>query len=109
MPRSRRRTGSPCTANDSWFGAAKTATVVTIELAQERRTLLLDRAITAVVDQNAEFEVRTAAQSSWRAFSVARRSRRHDAHARPDLYASERVIQAQVRPWVCRVPLRAPS
>ena len=92
------RTGSSCTSNDSWFGAAKTVTVVTIELAQERRTLLLDRAIAAVIDQNAEFEVRTAAQSSWRAFSVARTVRRHEAHARPDLYARERVIQAQVRP-----------
>jgi hypothetical protein len=44
LPRSRRRTGSSCTSNDSWFGAAKT---VTVELAQECRTLLLDRAIEA--------------------------------------------------------------
>ena len=63
LPRSRRRTGPPCTSNDSWFGAAKT---VTVELAQERRTRLLDRAIAAVIDQNAEFEVGAATQSSWR-------------------------------------------
>jgi LacI family transcriptional regulator len=44
------------------LGAAKTVTVVTHELTQERRTLLRDRAIAAVIDQNAEFEVRTAAE-----------------------------------------------
>jgi len=37
-------------------------TLITHELTQERRALLRERAIAAVIDQNAEFEVRTAAE-----------------------------------------------
>src|ERR1700723_3774214 len=98
MPRLRMRPGSSCTSNDSWFGAAKTVTVVTIELAQERRTLLLDRAIAAVIDQTSSSRSARLPRAHGALSRSRGRSRRHGAHARPDLYARERVIQAQVRP-----------
>ena len=43
-------------------GAPKTVTFITHELTQERRKLLRERAIAAVIDQNAEFEVGAATE-----------------------------------------------